>query len=244
MNKTKLLLSAFALCSMLALSCASVESANKSIPRAIPKPVEVPASSSSAEKPAKPAVTSEISAGQLVDSRDGKKYRVVTIGSQMWMAENLNYNLKGSKCYGNDASNCDKHGRLYGWETISEENLNICPSGWHLPKNTEWKSLVDHAGGEKNAAKKLKAKEGWNAFDGKDGNGTDDYGFSAFAGGHGDYESNFRYIGDISFWWSNSEDAHSEFANSWYINSRGNVKGNDFFGVYEAYYSFVRCVMD
>jgi uncharacterized protein (TIGR02145 family) len=241
MNKTRPILSAFALCFMLVLSCASVESTNKPIPRPIePKPLEVPSSSSASQTVAPSVVEGE----HFVDSRDGKKYRVITIGSKVWMAENLSYIVKGSKCYGDEAANCDKHGRLYGWDAVYGESPNICPGGWHLPKSSEWRALADYAGGEKSAGKKLKAKEGWNNFDGKDGNGTDNYGFSAFAGGHGDYENNFRYIGDISFWWSNNEDSHSEFANSWYINSRGNAKSNDFFNVYEAYYSFVRCIKD
>ncbi|MDR0516148.1 MAG: fibrobacter succinogenes major paralogous domain-containing protein [Fibromonadaceae bacterium] len=242
MNNISPLIFVFALCFALLLSCASIESAGKppANSRAEAKPVPVQSSSSSESKAPSPP---EIVGGQLTDSRDGKKYKITTIGTQVWMAENLNYVMKGSKCYGNNAANCNKHGRLYGWEAINE-NQNICPKGWHLPRNDEWKKLIDYAGGENSAGKKLKTKEGWNSFSGEDGNGTDDYDFSALAGGHGDYDGKFSYIGDISFWWSNSEDSYSEFASSWYINSRGNAKNNDFFSVYEAYFSFVRCIKD
>ena len=141
----------------------------------------------------------------ITDPRDGKTYKTAKIGEQIWLAENLNYNAEGSKCYDNKPENCEKYGRLYNWETAK----NICPSGWHLPSENEWKALDKALGVDLNAAgsvyvagkelaeKKLKAKSGWDK-----GNGTDDYGFSALPGGYGLSDGRFGLAGKNSHWWS------------------------------------------
>jgi len=92
----------------------------------------------------------------FTDSRDGKKYRTVKIGTQTWMAENLNYAGKKDDigiCYGKKPENCEKYGALY----TSDEAKKVCPSGWHLPSKKEWQTLINFAGGDKVAGKKLKA---------------------------------------------------------------------------------------
>jgi len=132
----------------------------------------------------------------LTDSRDGKKYKVVKIGSQMWMAGNLNYNAKDSKCYGNESRNCDKYGRLYNWYTARD----VCPPDWHLPSKAEWDKLSEFAGGREKADKYLKAKNGWS----NNGNGTDAYGFAALPGGGGS-DGSFSSAGDGGIWWSATE---------------------------------------
>jgi len=104
------------------------------------------------------------------------------------MAENLNYNASGSKCYDNNESNCKKYGRLYNWSTAN----SACPSGWHLPSNAEWGTLVDFAGGEKLAGNILKATSGWS----NNGNGVDAAGFAALPGDG---------VGDSGNWWSANE---------------------------------------
>ena len=130
----------------------------------------------------------------LQDERDGKTYKTVKIGEQTWMAENLNYNAEGSKCYENKQENCAKYGRLYNWQTA----MKSCPAGWHLPSKEEWKILIATASGEKIAGKKLKAKSGW----GENGNGSDEYGFSALPGGHGKRSNFFGAVGSSGKWWS------------------------------------------
>ena len=141
--------------------------------------------------------------GSFTDPMDGKAYATVEIGSQIWMAENLNYVAEGSVCYDNNAENCTKYGRLYDWNTAK----NACPDGWHLPSEENWEEMTAYTGGGDTEGKKLKAKSDWNnRSDGSSGNGTDEFGFSALpGGGKYSFESNFVDIGDIGYWWSASE---------------------------------------
>ena len=146
----------------------------------------------------------------LLDERDGKTYKTVKIGTQIWMAENLNYDVEGSECYKNKPENCVKYGRLYNWDAA----LKNCPYGWHLPSKEEWDMLITVVGGEKTAGKKLKAKSGWKKYvptgndaedcwnenTSKPGNGTDNYGFSALPGYNGTF---------VNFWSSTEINAHA-----------------------------------
>jgi len=150
-----------------------------------------------ASSSSQPLVAGGVSDGVLADLRDGKKYKVVKIGNQIWMAENLNYEtMSDSKCYGNKPENCTKYGRLYNWNTATK----ACPSGWHLPSKGEYEALDKAVGGEKVAGKKLKAESGWNK-----NNGTDEVGFSALPGGGGYSGGGFRDVGGNGYWWSASE---------------------------------------
>jgi len=113
--------------------------------------------------------------GLLTDNRSDppQTYKTVVIGTQTWMAENLNY-ATGSQCYGD---NCGTYGRLYN-NVIAK---TVCPSGWHLPSDAEWTALKNTVGGNSTAGTKLKSATGWDS----NGNGTDDYGFSALPGDNG-----------------------------------------------------------
>jgi uncharacterized protein (TIGR02145 family) len=169
----------------------------------------------------------------LTDNRDGKEYKTVIIGKRTWMADNLNYEANGSKCYDDKPENCGKYGRLYDWNTAKE----ACPSGWHLPSRREWE-IDGYVGGNK-AGKKLKSKSGWN----NDGNGTDDYGFSALPGGYGGSSCGFDRVGGSGFWWSarehNSVDAYFRYM----LYDRENVlRGN--YGTRKSDLFSVRCVRD
>ena len=191
---------------------------------------------------------------ELTDKRDGKTYKTVKIGRQTWMAENLNYNANGSKCYDNKPANCEKYGRLYDWNTA----LKACPSGWHLPDDNEWTKLMEFLASNKkdvryrktnfegvtleyyeNAGKYLKAKSGWN----NNGNGTDEFGFSALPGGTGSSGGVFGFVGDIGLWWSASEYEYDSYY------AYGRLMSYDRDGASWDYYDksgllSVRCVQD
>jgi len=158
--------------------------------------------------------------GSMTDD-GGLTYKTVEIGTQTWMAENLNYDVSGSKCYNNDESNCAIYGRLYDWATAMANSASsfaspsgvrgVCPSGWHLPSGNEWKKLTDFIGGTFGTDTKLKATSGWNSYNEesgeKKGNGTDNYGFSALPGGYSfSFPSGyFANVGETGDWWTATE---------------------------------------
>jgi len=168
----------------------------------------------------------------LVDKRDGKTYRTVVIGSQTWMAENLNYD-GGGKCYDNDPSNCAKYGRLYTWDEAKE----ACPAGWHLPSDAEWRQLKNAVGWNQTAGKKLKSKTGWD----NNGNGTDEHGFSALPGGYGRSDGGFSSAGSYGLWWSATEyNASNAWRRIMYYNYENVVRNlNDKTSLFS-----VRCLAD
>jgi uncharacterized protein (TIGR02145 family) len=151
---------------------------------------------------------------------ENETYETVVIGTQTWMARNLNYNATGSVCYNNLESNCETYGKLYDWATA----MTACPSGWHLPTNAETRTLIDYIKTQKSccAGKYLKATSGWNG----EGNGTDEYGFTALPGGCYQFSS-FREVGKVAEWWTASKDGQ-DFALRWGLdyNSDGNHSGN------------------
>jgi uncharacterized protein (TIGR02145 family) len=132
---------------------------------------------------------------EFTDSRDGKTYMAVKIGTQTWMSQNVNYQTQfGSWCYGNDNSNCGKYGRLYGGGAAGR----VCPPGWHLPSRQEWDILVAAAGGSAVAGKRLKSAGGWSLGN----SGLDDYNFSALPGGSRNARGDFLGIGGNGYWWT------------------------------------------
>jgi len=195
---------------------------------------------------------------QVVSDCDGQSFKKVKIGDQTWMAENLNCNVSGSKCYNNNEYYCNIYGRLYDWATAmgidakynrqlwggsDVRHKGVCPTGWHLPSNAEWTTLTDFVGS--NEGTQLKATTGWNSC-GPSGSGKsylceDTFGFSALPGGRGYSDGYFNTVGNYGGWWSASE-----------YNSR-NAYGRDMYYYNEyAYWSYdskdylfsVRCVQD
>lgn len=128
------------------------------------------------------------------DPRDNQVYSTLTLGSQTWFAQNLNYDTVGTWCYLNNQAYCDNVGRLYDHETA----LVACPPGWHLPSDQEWKELEIFLGmsaAEANntlwrgsdQGSQLKAIYSWY----QNGNGSNSSGFTALASGW--YFTNYGY---------------------------------------------------
>jgi uncharacterized protein (TIGR02145 family) len=189
----------------------------------------------------------------------------VTIGNQIWMAENLNCDVKGSRCHRDDPAACTQYGRLYNWATamaspsscnstscasrINAKHKGICPSGWHIPSDTEWDELLRYVDGvtgsgtytSETAGTKLKATSDWNYYNGESGNGIDEFGFSALPGGYGASGGDFGGVGDYGFWWSSTEgDASRAYRRGMGYNHAYVFRGD----AVKSYYLSVRCVKD
>lgn len=170
-------------------------------------------SSSSSKKTSSASTGSKFANGILTDYRDGHTYGAVTIGSQTWMSENLNFASDSSFCYNNDEKNCAKYGRLYKWAAAvnkSEESCGfgntcslpsgkiqgVCPSEWHLPSKAEFETLISAIGGRNIAGKILKATII---------NGSDDYAFATLPAGYKPDGGDFLNEGSGAYFWSSEE---------------------------------------
>ena len=154
--------------------------------------------------------------GTLEDTRDGHVYKTVKIGTQNWMAENLNYlnDAVYSGCVKESLGGCEKYGRGYMWfsamellghvecsddslsqfsEFIEPVHRGVCPEGWHIPNNAEWESLIEYVdahNGDEAVGTSLKT-DGWVDVDSLPV-GTNRFGFSAVQGGRMDAERTSR----------------------------------------------------
>lgn len=94
--------------------------------------------------------------GTFIDERDGQEYKYTTIGDQVWMAQNLNYETERSVVYECQEFNCEGFGRYYsikddgtGYGPIDRPFMEtLCPAGWHVPTRDEWWVLFNNVGGE------------------------------------------------------------------------------------------------
>jgi uncharacterized protein (TIGR02145 family) len=160
---------------------------------------------------------------------DGNEYKTVTIGTQIWMSENLkttryrNGELIGTTIpnikdisgeieakyqwiYEGNESNANSFGRLYTWFTITD-NRKVCPSGWHIPSNSEWETLISFLGGEYVAGFKL--MEISNLYWINNERSTNGSGFTARAGGERYINGTFDGMLSYGQWWSSSDNLTS-----------------------------------
>jgi uncharacterized protein (TIGR02145 family) len=159
--------------------------------------------------------------GTFKDSRDGKVYKTIKIGTQIWMAENYAFKSDtGCWAYNNDLANVAKYGNLYNWGAAK----NTCPSGWHLPTDAEWRTLISFLGGADTAGGKLKSNSGWNSPNTSASNSS---GFSTLPGGLRNYDgTKFYDLGITGRFWSDSGDGYR--AGFWYVeNNSGIIKKGD-----------------
>lgn len=155
---------------------------------------------------------------------DGNVYQTVTIGTQVWMAENLKVThyrngdaipnvtdngtwsglTTGAYCaYNNDENNVATYGRLYNWYAVADSR-NIAPAGWHVPTDEEWQTLVDYLGGSSVAGGKLK-ETGTAHWNSPNEGATNESGFTALPGGYRYDSGLFVNMGDYAYFWSSTE---------------------------------------
>ena len=166
--------------------------------------------------------------GVLTDPRDDREYKTIQLDDQVWMAENLNFEMEDSWCYDNQTENCEVHGRLYSLSTIS----NACPEGWAVPNAKEWDALIDSFGGPKIANQKLSigGKSGFNAIPSGSRYYVDDVAHFSHIKLHGEYWSN-TMVGDDEAWVQNFFLHGDELSRRKYSNKNAYsircIKGND-----------------
>jgi len=199
----------------------------------------------------------------------GQVYNTIQIFSQCWLKENLNTGtmIQGyiemadngvmeKYCYNSDTNNCTIFGGLYQWDEMMQYNTQqgvqgICPQGWHIPTDEEWKILegaVDshyEIGAQiwslyglrgYDAGKNLKTTSGWNA----NGNGTDLVGFSGMPGGYRYSNGYFYYVSQHGLWWTSTEGNISSAWNRYF--SYNNQKVDRDYGNNKGFSFSVRCI--
>jgi uncharacterized protein (TIGR02145 family) len=201
---------------------------------------------------------------------EGQVYNTIQIFSQCWLKENLNVGtmIPGAQnmadnsviekyCYNDVEGNCSIYGGLYQWNEMmqyqSGTTHGICPPGWHIPLDEEWKVLegaVDSQYGigdpvwddyvtyrGYDAGKNLKSISGWNS----NGNGTDLYGFSGLAGGYRFTIGLFLNIGENGHFWTSSRLASDS---TWYHMLDYGSDGVAHYDSYDILGLSIRCLKD
>ncbi len=193
----------------------------------------------------------------FTDPRDGNVYHTVTIGTQVWMVENLRYlpSVVGPGSVSNTAPYCyvygyngtnvtaakatanySTYGVLYNWPAA----VNSCPAGWHLPSRVEWTQLMDYLGGFSVAGGKLK-ETGTTHWLYPNIGATNETGFTALPGGQFNMSGiSFNNIGYGSDWWSASENGNT----AWEIRMENYYSSADEYLNDLGSGFYIRCVRD
>ena len=197
---------------------------------------------------------------KMIERKDETYMESLTIGPQEWVSKDLDVstfangdvipevtssaeweksgeNHKPAWCYyDNDPGNGAKYGKLYNWYAASDPR-GLAPKGWHVPKDSEWASLVSYLGGSTSAGIKIKSKTGWNP----NGNGVDEAGFTALPGGYRNSSGKFVNINVDGSWWSSSE---SSAYSAWFIYLGCCTNSIDRVNSKKTYGMAVRCIKD
>jgi uncharacterized protein (TIGR02145 family) len=155
---------------------------------------------------------------------DGNVYHFDTIGTQIWMTENLRttrYNdgttipavpdnlywsnlIKGACCdYDNTPDSSNIYGKLYNWYAVNDAR-KLAPAGWHVPSDEEWVILITYLGGESVTGGKLK-ETGTAHWESPNVGATKESGFTALPGGRRDFNGSFGFIRQNGYFWSSTE---------------------------------------
>lgn len=192
---------------------------------------------------------------------DGNIYHSVSIGTQIWMVENLKTtkyrdgtsipnvtsDLQWSGCttgaycnYNNNVNNVKVYGRLYNWYAVNNSK-NLAPTGWHVPTYEDWNIMIKFLGDYEIAGEKIK-EAGTTHWKSSNANTTNSTGFTALpAGRRGFYFDGFEDLGSIGYWWTTMENPDYGFALNLSISEYGSISSNFDF---ESYGLSVRCVKD
>ena len=190
---------------------------------------------------------------------DSNVYNTVTIGTQVWLAENLKTTryrngsvvpnitadekwaslTTGAYCYEyNDIANKAIYGALYNHYTITDSR-NLCPAGWHVPTYAEWVILEDYLGGSIVAGGKLKATTLWQSPNTGADNSS---GFTALPGGSRNHDGSFSAVTINAYWWSATVLESASFA--WSFGMYFGRSSIDNSGDNRKYGYSVRCIRD
>jgi len=131
--------------------------------------------------------TASVSAqGTFTDTRDGNKYKTITVQGVTWMAENLRYKAPvGAYYFENNPNNLNHYGMLYDWKTA----MSVCPDGWRLPTGDEFRALITH----NDVRETINAKP------------TEANTYSIQLAGMQDYEGTFSEMDESGYYWTSTE---------------------------------------